>query len=208
MYDEYSSIIKYPANAIKALSGTILPHHIPRDSSVQLSIVVDSVAITARDFSSYLKLLDQVYGRLDSEGLPSYAHRKEGHLEIAEVRSGSVELLIKELVGSAEQLAILYLVAKYLPTFIRDLLAAYRDYEEARFTRLRKKQLRDEMRQDAELSPISEHYRNQLVDLLDTMFSLQRNELPGAQRFARRQVRKIEITLVDEEIDDPEVDED
>lgn len=200
MYDEKSSIIKYPENAIDALSNSILPYPVPSHASVQLCIFVESEGIIARDFSSYLQLFDQVYGRLDPKGLASYAHRKEGHLEISKVRSGSIEIVIQELAGNAERIAILYLVAKYLPVFVRGLAGAYRDYEEGRFTRIRRKQIRDKMQQDDEVAPLSEHYRNQLVELLDRIFSLQSSDLPGAQRFSNRQVTRVEISIVDERL--------
>ena len=195
MYDQGSMPIKYPRNAIKAVQLALLPPDIPSNATVQLRIALEASGIKARDLASYLSLIDHVYGRLDPQGLLSYAHRKEGHVELSDVRAGSVELIISELVESAPTLAVIFIVLKLLPEFIRNLAASFKDIEEARLTRLRRAELRDRMKQDNELGRVSDNHRVQIVELLDKLYLLERENLPGAQRLARERVRSIKLRI-------------
>lgn len=202
MYDQGSMPIKYPRNAIKALQLSLLPPDIPSNATIQLCIALEATGIKARDLASYLSVIDHVYGRLDPKGLLSYAHRKDGHVELSDVRAGSVELIISELVESAPTLAVIFIVLKLLPEFVRNLAGSFKDFEEARFTRLRRAELRDRMKQDNELGRVSDNHRVQIVELLDKVYLLERENLPGAQRLARERVRSIKLRIYSPDPDD------
>ncbi|MGB3906794.1 MAG: hypothetical protein WBB22_17955 [Anaerolineae bacterium] len=204
MYDQGSMPIKYPRNAIEAVQLNLLPPDIPSNATVQLCIALEATGIKARDLARYLSLIDHFYGRLDPQGLVSYAHRKEGHVELSDVRAGSVELIISEVLESGPKLVFLYIVLKYLPEFIRNLAGSFKDIEEARFTRLRRRELGDRMKQDAELAPISDSHKYQIVQALDRSYLLEPDNLPGAQRLAREKVRSIKLRIYSPDPDDQE----
>lgn len=202
MFKQESMPIKYPRNAIEALHSILIPPETPSSSVIDLIITLPTSGMKARDLSSYLSFIDHVYGRLDPKGLISYAHRKEGHLEIANVRTKSIELVLSEILESSEKLGILYIVLKYLPEFVRNLTGAFKDFEEARFTRLRRRELRDRIRKDEELAGVSENHKNQLVELLDEFYIRESDTLPGAQRLSREHVRRVSLRIRTEASDD------
>lgn len=202
MRDGESIPMKYPRNAIEAVQSNLLPLPLPPNAVVGLIISVDANRLKARDLASYLSLIDHVYGRLDPKGLLSYAHRKEGHVELSDVRAGSVELVITEFIQNAPTLIAVFIVLKYLPEFVRGLAGSWKDIEEARFIRLRRRELRDRMRQDNELASISDNHREQIVELLDTTYTLEQDSLPGAQRFARESVRSIRLRVISRDSED------
>jgi len=202
MPDGESMPMKYPRNAIEAVQSIVLPRPMPPNAVLGLVISLDSSGVKARDLASYLSLIDHVYGRVDPKGLLSYAHRKEGHLEFSEVRAGSVELVISDLVEHGWPLVVVFLVLKYLPEFVRSIAGAWKDFEEARLTRLRRRELRDRIRQDNELAPISENHREQIVELLDRTYTLERDNLPGAQRLAREKVRTVSLRVLSRDSED------
>jgi hypothetical protein len=202
MHDGESMPVKYPRNAIEAVQSVVLPGRMPPNAVLGLVISLDSSGVKARDLASYLSLIDHVYGRLDPKGLLSYAHRKEGHLEFSELRAGSVELVISEALEHGWPLVFVFLVLKYLPGFMRGLVGTWKDFEEARFTRFRRKELRDRIRQDDELASISKNHREQIVELLDRTYTYERDSLPGAQRLSREKVRAIRLHVLSRDTDD------
>ncbi len=57
-----------------------------------LSVVAKNDSLNCREFSSYLALLDGVYGRLDPLGYRSYVQASSRQLQIAHIGPGSIEL--------------------------------------------------------------------------------------------------------------------
>jgi hypothetical protein len=188
--------VKIPGNAIEAVQASVLPSPLPRNAVLELIISLDPTELKARDLASYLSLIDHVYGRLDPRGLLSYAHRKEGHIEISDVRTGSVDMVIAELIEHSPPLVVVFLALYYLPEALRNLATAFHEYEEGRLTRLRRSQLRDRVRQDAQLAQISDRHKEQIVVLLDTIYVLEQGDLAGAQRLARARVRSVRIRVI------------
>lgn len=187
-----------PRAALLALQDAILPSEIPPRAELRLSITLDCSAISVRDLSKYLSFTDHVYGRLDPRGLRSYAQREPAHLRLTDVRRGSLELIIAQLLESSKNVipvVVLYLLLKYLPEFLQSLASAYRDYEEARYTRTRRKNLREQVMSDDQLVPLSSRHKEQLVKFLDEMYIAEADTVPGARRLARRQVRRITLQV-------------
>ena len=156
-----------PENATEALVSALFPLDVPSKRTLLIIIALKSKEVVARDFSGYLALLDHIYGRLDPRGLRSYAHRKEGHLSLSEIRAGSIELILSDPLSTAERLAILFIVAKYLPVFLRELVGSYRDYEEARLAKVRRKKMEEEMQRDKDFQTLSDRHWKQLVLFVD-----------------------------------------
>lgn len=60
------------------------------------------------------------------------------------------------------------------------------------------------MRQDNELARVSDNHRDQIVELLDRSYLLERDNLPGAQRVAREKVRSVKFRIYSPDPDDQE----
>jgi hypothetical protein len=64
-------------------------------------------------------------------GLMSYSHRVYGQLEISEIRQNSIELFITEIISrfqDATVLVIFWLFLKHLPSAIKTLLEASKNF--------------------------------------------------------------------------------
>ena len=195
MCSDLSLPIKIPKNATEALVSALFPLELPSEGTLLIVISLKSKDVIARDFSGYLALLDHIYGRLDPRGLRSYAHRKEGHLSLSEIRAGSIELILSDPLSTAERLAILFIVAKYLPVLLREIVGSYRDYEEAQLAKVRRNKIEEEMQRDKDLQTLSERDRKQLVLFVDQLLLLESQQLPSAQRFAHEQIEGIRIDI-------------
>lgn len=195
MYSDFDMPLSVPKNALESLTLALIPPKAPRGGSFTVVVSLKSEELVARDLSGYLTLLDHVYGRLDPSGLSSYAHRKEGHLAFNRVRVGSLEFILSDPIPAAERLAIVYIVAKFLPVFIRELVASYRDLQEGRLAQIRRKKIEEEMQRDEQLKSLSDRHRKQLALLVDQLLILERQQLPSAQRFTQEQIIKIRVEI-------------
>lgn len=57
--------------------------------------------------------------------------------------------------------------------------------------RERRRQLREEIKQDQELTNLDNNRKNEIVAFLDLLYWNERRQLPAAQRFAAKYVQKI-----------------
>ena len=104
------------------------PENVPDISPVELHIILDDTELWVRGFANFLELIDGFYGRSDPLGFRSYAHRRADQVEIAEVRRGSLELVISEIIAHTDTVApvfILYMLLKYLPDFLKSIVSVY-----------------------------------------------------------------------------------
>lgn len=189
MTPEYPRVpaIRTPRKALDDLRNMTVPVNTPSDAIMNLVIRIDQAHINVRELTAYLDFIERTYGRLTVGGLTSYAQKREIQLEISSVRSGSIEIIISELIANSDnvtRIIIVYLLLKYVPS-------GYRDYEEARLMRERRKQLREQIRIDAETSALDRERSNQLVRFLDTLYQQETNRTPRVRRFAIRYVRQL-----------------
>jgi hypothetical protein len=192
-----------PRTALALLREAIIPADAPNDASIQLIITVNDASVNIREFSAYLSLIDKTYGRLSPQGLASYSQTPYAQLPVS-FRQGSLEVIISELlshIDSVTVIIILRYLLKYLPTGLKDVAAAYHDYQEGMLVRERRKQLREEVKQDQELAVLDNNRKNEIVALLDMLYWHERRQLPAAQRFAVKYVQKVILKLVHR--DDP-----
>lgn len=191
MTPEYSvPAIRTPTRALNRLRSALIPADVSSDAVIELTIRIDQTRLNIREFTAYLDFIDRTYGRLTPAGLTSYAHKRWAQLEITSMRSGSVEIVISELVSNSDEvtrLIIIYLLLKYAPT----MATAYRDYEEARFTRERRKQLREQIQEDNEVAALDRELKNQLVRFFDICYQQEQRRIPRVRRFAARYVRRV-----------------
>jgi hypothetical protein len=190
--------VSVPKKAVRELTSLFIPSGTPPDASLQLVIRIEEIGFRVRDFSAYLILIDKTYGRLSSKGLKSYAQKVEDQLRVSSLQSGSFELVISEIIANFDQVTLLFVIGfflKYLPNVIRESAAAYRDYEEARLARQRRRQLREQIRHDKEIEVLDDRRKRQLVELLDILYGLEIRNLPKAQRFSHKHVKEISFRV-------------
>lgn len=201
MQSEDPNATSFPTEALLELQKALISTNRLREKpDIELVVSIESSDISARDFSSYLAFIDRTYGRLDPRGLRSYAQREAAHLKLTEIRGGSLELVITQLLESGSQVAhvvVLYLLLKYLPDFIKNLASAYRDIEEGKYTRARREKLREQLDGDQELTSLSEVQKEQLVGFLGELYVTESDSLTGAGRLSTRQVRDIRLRVVE-----------
>jgi ABC-type transport system involved in Fe-S cluster assembly fused permease/ATPase subunit len=127
-----------------------------------------------------------------------YARREDEQVRISEVRSGSYELIIETLANNTEavtSLVMISLLVKYLPGALESLAASYRDYEEAKFTREKRKQLRKQIEEDEKLQSLDRNKQNQLVRYLDYLYERDRKHLKNVGEFSKRSVIDVLIRI-------------
>jgi hypothetical protein len=186
-------------SAFLEIQEAILPKQMPRRAKLELSITLDDTGIGVRDLANYLRLIDGVYGRLDPKGFRSYAQRESAYLRIDEVRPGSMEVILSELLATTERaipLLVLYVLLKYLPEFLKSLASAFKDFEEARHTRLRRQQLSEAIHADEELQSVSKGSKQHLIDFLDDMYASEASNLRGARRIAELHLKELTLRVV------------
>ena len=148
-----------------------------------------------------LAFIDMTYGRLSPRGIYSYAQSPRQHIKISEVKFGSFEIaftkLASDLVG-ARSVIVIGLLLKYLPVAIEKGVNAYRDYEEGRLVRVKRKQIKLQMLSDAVVKQMSNERQNQLVKLLDQLYDREAENIVKAKRFNAKNVEEVHIETVAE----------
>ncbi len=189
-----------PRSAFVDFNSLVVPPGTPATAVVELRIAFRSEMVVARDLAAYLEIIDRVFGRFESESLLQYSLKKDEHLRISKIQSGSVELLLKALAsngGEVTFLVVLGLFLKYLPEIFRSAAASFKDYQEGAMLREQRRQLHEKTKADRELSTLDDKRRRQLVALLDTLYGQEHRRLPAARRFAQKSVNEIKIGIAE-----------
>jgi len=122
---------KVSSKAIEAISQAVISQEVVENEIVELVIVCEP-NFTVRDFISYLRLADRIYGRLLDWNLHSYSQKPYEQLKINEVRTGSFEIVILQEIGLfIKALGMLYLILKYFPMAIKTTSEAAKNFSEA-----------------------------------------------------------------------------
>lgn len=123
---------KVSTNAVEALCKAIFPPEEYNEKDIiELRIVCEPPFIM-REFASYLKVTDRIYGRLLDWNLYSYSQKPYQQLKVNEIRSGSFELVIlQEISSHITPIAILWVVLKYLPVAIKTTSEAAKNFSES-----------------------------------------------------------------------------
>jgi hypothetical protein len=200
---------RVPAIALYDLTALFVPVGTPSGSTVELRITISDVDLSLRDFGAYLSLTDRVYGRVTEAGLRSYAKTPYRHLRVTEIRKGSIEIILAQMISHSKEatsLAILWLFLKYLPSAIKsssevvkNFADSYKSIEEAKLIRQNRKHLREEIKKDEALAKLDPKRLNQLVVLLEDLQAKESQQLTAPVRFAQEDVKSIELVVVDKQ---------
>jgi len=190
------------SDAFQSIKSAYIPENTPPESRLELVISVDDNALRLRGLAAFLEFIDRVYGRLDPRGLRSYAHRPQEHIRISEVRPGSFELVFAELLAQSDKVTfflIVYILINSLPEVLKSLAQAYKDLEEARYTRKRREILEQELRKDPKLQKLKPRERQQLTDYLDEILAAESESISQAGEFTEQHVHYVSLRFVDTE---------
>lgn len=181
--------IKKPKKALAEVWSSLIPDDAEEGTVIELSIRITDQNIPVRDLSAFLEFIDQIYGRLSQEGLPSYSRRQHNKLEIAHIRKGSWELILEGAISrhhqQAELLVIIWLAVKYLPIAVKTGLSAYNDYEQARLARAKRKQIRNSIEVDEIISNLPTNRKKEITKLLHAIYEKEDRKLNRVSRFIR-----------------------
>lgn len=126
---------RVPHTLFPDLLNAFVPPDTPRDAVLELVITIKGNDIPAREFAEYLALIDRIYGRLSPEGLRSYAHRKRGRLQIAEIHKSELEIIFRALQGVVQDAAtyiVIFYALKTLSEMIKTNTESYKNWADAR----------------------------------------------------------------------------
>jgi len=192
------SQITFPQGAIHAYLQTLFPESVPENAALVLGIRFIESGINVRDMAGYLDFIDRVYGRLVTDGLRSYAQRPNEQIRVSTFRSSSLEMIFQEVLANIDAVSatiLIGLMLKYIPAALESLAAAYKDYEEARLTRLRREQLRKEMIKDKHLKALDSQSLDQLSEYIDSIYQIEARNMPKMLRFSEDAVEGIQFWI-------------
>lgn len=100
--------IRTPMTALSELKAVVIPEASEGDC-VELIVRTDCHDLPLRDMVAYLQLIDNIYGRFQPKGLQSYVMRPRDYLRVEQVRVGSIEFVIPEVLKALPPIVIIWL---------------------------------------------------------------------------------------------------
>jgi hypothetical protein len=191
-----------PVPLTKKLKNKLTDSFIPKSASesdkFEMLIRLAGNDVSVRQFAAYLSFLDKSFGRFTPKGILSYSQSHEYELRILEFRRGSLELVLSKLLSNSDAVTALIIVGlllKYMPGIIRSALSAYRDYEEAKLAKIRRQQIREQIKKDKHLQELNDRQILQLSNLLETLYGLDVRDITKAHRFSSETVIEIKFNV-------------
>jgi len=194
----YDLTFHHPKKLFNNIFSLFIPDKVSGDETFELIIRLTDKNISVRNLAAYLNFIDKAYGRLTPKGIKHYSQTSTYELKITEIRRGSIEIVIADVLSnttSIKALIIIGLLLKCLPKIIRSILSSYRDYEEARLARIRRKQIKEQMKEDKNLNKLADRQMNRLVVFLDAMYLIDKRNIPKAYNFSKENTTQIKFNL-------------
>jgi len=191
-----SSIVQ--KKLVTNLFNMYIPEEVSMDMRFELIIRIRAENISVRQLAAYLNFIDKAYGRLTPRGIMHYARTSTYELTVTEIRHGSVEFVISNILSestSIKAIIIVGLLLKYLPSIIKSVLSSYRDYEEASLARIRRQQIREQIKKDKDLDKISNQQIYQLAIFLDNLYRTDMRDINKSHKFSKENIVKVKFNL-------------
>jgi hypothetical protein len=188
----------YPRLAIEEIEELLIPPGASTSDHVELVISIDEKNLRIRGLSDLLGFIDRTYGRLYPKGIRSYALRENEHVNITKVKKGSWELVIDALIENREAVTTLLMIrlaVKYLPGILESLSSSYKNYQEAMYTKQKRKALRNQMQQDDELKSLKRNRQDQLAQFIDYLYESDVTMVRNASKFCRKSTNDVFIQI-------------
>lgn len=183
----------------------------PEKSYLEIVIKIKDKNVNVRQFSSYLALVDRLYGRLSPNGLRSYARRQKAQLKISEFRKGSLELVIQLVYEHREVAASIMLVLflKFLPNAVKsvsdlvktlsestkNMADSYKSYQEARLVKENRETLRKSIDKETSLKELPKNQKDELTMIQETLYEREKTKITLSKEFADKYVEKISLRI-------------
>ncbi len=193
------SALHIPQTALNELRAILLPEAQAGDR-LGLIVRTDCCDLPIRDLAAYLQLIDNMYGRLQPSGFRSYVMRPTDYLRVEEVRSGSLELVISEILEAAPPIVVVWLCLKYCPPAAESLAKAYDSVQQGLLAREKRKQIRQQLDRDEKLATLSQRRRTDLAALAEAVLEKDQALIARAFRFSEEHV--VSVSLQVEKTDD------
>jgi len=191
-----------PAHLPKKFTGNLfdmfVPAKVSENDKFELLIRLKGGDISVRQLAAYLNFIDKAYGRLSPKGIINYSRSSKYELKVTEIRHGSLEIVISYLLANHDKISALILVGlslKYLPGIIKSGLSAYRDYEEGKLAKIRRQQIKEQIKNEKKLSGLKDRQVNQLCHFFDAMYGMDIRNLPKAYKFSKETVIEVEFNF-------------
>ena len=194
----YDITFHQPKKLFNNIFSLFIPDQVSSDETFELIIQFTDKNISVRNLAAYLNFIDKAYGRLTPKGIKHYSQTSTYELKITEIRRGSIEIVIADILSNTDSIKALIIVGlllKYLPNIISSILSSYRDYEEARLARIRRKQIKEQMKEDNNLNKLADRQLNQLVVVMDMMYLIDKRNIPKAYNFSKGNITEIKFNL-------------
>ena len=187
-----------PKKLVTNLFNMYIPEEVSMDKRFELIIRMRAENISVRQLAAYLNFIDKAYGRLTPRGIMHYARTSTYELKVTEIRHGSLEIVISNILSesiSINAIIIVGLLLKYLPSMIKSILSSYRDYEEASLAKIRRQQIREQIKKDKDLAKISSRQIYQLAIFLDNMYRTDMRDINKAHKFSKENIAQVKFNL-------------
>ena len=194
----YDITFHHPKKLLNNIFSLFIPDQVSGDETFELIIRLIDKDISIRNLAAYLHFIDKAYGRLTPKGIQHYSHTSTYELKIAEIRRGSIEIVIADVLSnnnSIKALIIVGLLLKCLSIIIKSLSSSYRDYEEGKLSRIKRKQIKEQLKEDKNIRKLGNRQINQLVVLLDMMYSMDKRNVPKAYNFSNENIAHIKFNI-------------
>lgn len=171
-------------------------------SDYDLIITLSNTDISFRELGSFLITIDDFYGRFYKKGFLSYAKTHKAHLKASEIRQGSIEIIVQEILKklSIHDTIYFFLMIKYLPVVVKEgsevlknLTESFHNYENAQLVRLQRKSLSKELRKDEILENLTEEEIRKLNRNLTAKYPNDKKKLKTASKFASQKLLSVKI---------------
>lgn len=186
--------IHVPQTALRELRAILAPEARAGDR-LGLIVRTDCCDLPIRDLAAYLQLIDNVYGRLQPSGFRSYVMRPTDYLLVEEVRPGSLELVISEVLEAAPPIVVLWLCLKYLLPAAESLAKAYDSVQQGLLAREKRRQIRQQLEREQKLGALPEQHRADLAALVEAALEKDQALLARASRFSEAHVVEVDLRV-------------
>ncbi|HEY4756124.1 MAG TPA: hypothetical protein VIH28_08725 [Ignavibacteriaceae bacterium] len=190
-------LYRLPQKTSNEVINLFIPENTPPDSEIELSIKIEDKNINIREFGAFLSYLDYLYGRFHQDRIYSYAHNRSKQLEISRFEKGSIDLIFSKILEEIDpkQIVFIYLALKFFPKAIRELIGAYKDYEEARLANVNRKLLKEQIKKEELLRELSNEKQNRIVKFIYYIFLKDKKKLSAVIRFLKNHLIEISIRI-------------
>jgi hypothetical protein len=145
-----------------------------------------------------MRLIDRAYGRLISRDLRAYAFEKDMQLHAECFRTGSLEILISQIISqlpNATPLLVLFIILKLLPPGVEKLSTAYNNLQQGLLARANRKILRSRMSLNKKLMNLPANIQKKIIALIDDIVRDEPTIGKESQEFASSHLLDVTIRV-------------